>query len=74
MQIACNLQHYMRAATLRACHTSIRLADPVHIVTAQVPSCGFFVGDDRPIPTLDGIRMLAVNPFTLDDIRGNKPS
>jgi hypothetical protein len=74
MQIACNLQHYMRAATLRARHTSIGLADPVHIVTAQVLSCGFFVGHDRRIPTFDGIRMPAVNPLTLDDIRESKPS
>jgi hypothetical protein len=64
----------MRAATLRARHTSIRLTDPVHIATAQVLCCGFFVGHDRRLPTLDGLSMLAVDPFTLDDIRGSKPS
>jgi hypothetical protein len=74
MQIACNLQHYMWAVALRARRTSIRLTDPAHLAMAQVLSCGFFVGHDRRLPTLDGLRMLAVNPFTLDDIRGSKPS
>jgi hypothetical protein len=74
MQIAGNLQHYMRAALLGARRTSIRLTDPVHIATAQVLSCGFFVGHECRLPMPDGIRMLAVNPFTLDDIRGSKPS
>jgi hypothetical protein len=34
----------------------------------------FFSSHDRRLPTLGGIRMLAVNPFTLDDILGRKPS
>jgi hypothetical protein len=33
-----------------------------------------FVSHDRRLPTLGGIRMLALNPFTLDDILGSKPS
>jgi hypothetical protein len=33
-----------------------------------------FVSHHRRLPTLGGIRMLAVNPFTLDDILGSKPS
>jgi hypothetical protein len=33
-----------------------------------------FVSHDRRLPTLDGIRMLAVNPITLDHILGSKPS
>jgi predicted nucleic acid-binding protein len=64
----------MQAATLRARRSSIRLPDAVHIVTAQALSCGLFVSYDRRLPMLDGIRMLAVAPFTLDDILGNKPS
>jgi hypothetical protein len=74
MRIVRNLQHYMRVAAFRARRSSIRVTDPVHIATAQLLSCGFFVGHDRRLPTLDGIRMLALNPFTLDDIRGSKPS
>src|SRR5215470_10860652 len=62
------------AAALRARRTSIRLPDAVHIATAQALSCGFFISDDRRLSMPDGIRMLAVNPFTLDDILGNKPS
>ena len=62
------------AASLRARRTSIRLPDAVHIATAQALSCGFFISDDRRLPMPDGMRMLAVTPFTLDDILGSKPS
>jgi len=62
------------AAVLRARRISIRLPDAVHIATAQALSCGFFISNDRRLPMPDGIRMLAVNPFTLDDILGSKPS
>jgi predicted nucleic acid-binding protein len=68
MRIAGNSQHYMRAATRRARLTSSGLADAVHAATAQTLSCGFFVSHDRRLPTL------AVNPFTLDDTLGSKPS
>jgi len=64
----------VNAAALRARRTSIRLPDAVHIATAQALSCGFFISDDRRLPMPDGIRMLAVNPFTLDDILGSKPT
>ena len=64
----------VKAATLRARRTSIRLPDAVHIATAQALSCGFFISGDRRLPVPDGMRMLAVTPFTLDDILGNKPS
>jgi predicted nucleic acid-binding protein len=62
------------AAALRARRASTRLPDAIHIATAQALSCGFFISDDRRLPIPDGIRMLAVNPFTLDDIFGSKPS
>jgi predicted nucleic acid-binding protein len=71
MRIAGNSQHYMRAATRRARLTSSRLADAVHAATAQTLSCGFFVSHDRRLPTLDGMPMPAVNPFTLDDTLGS---
>jgi predicted nucleic acid-binding protein len=64
----------VKAATLRARRASIRLPDAVHIATAQALSCGFFISDDRRLPMPDGIRMLAVNPFTLDDLFGSRPS
>jgi hypothetical protein len=64
----------MRAATLGARLTSIRLAHAVRVPTAQTLSCGFFVSHDRRLPTFDGMPMLAANPFTLDDILGSKPS
>lgn len=62
------------AAALRARRTSIRLPDAVHIATAQALSCGFFISDDRRLPMPDGLRVLTVNPFTLDDILGSKLS
>ena len=57
MRIA--LQHHRQAARLRARRSSIRLADAVHIATAQALSCGFFVSRDRRLQTVEGIRMLA---------------
>jgi predicted nucleic acid-binding protein len=62
------------AAALRARRTSTRLPDAVHIATAQALSCRFFISDDRRLPMPDGIRMLTVNPFTLDDIFESKQS
>jgi len=62
----------VNAAALRARRISIRLPDAVHIATAEALSCGFFISDDRRLPMPDGIRMVAVTPFTLDDIFGNK--
>jgi hypothetical protein len=35
---------------------------------------GLLVSHHRRLPTLDGIRVLAVNPFTLDNMLGSKPS
>jgi predicted nucleic acid-binding protein len=64
----------VNAAALRARRSSVRLPDAVHIATAQALSCGFFISDDRRIPTPESIRLLAVNPFTLDDIFEGKPS
>ena len=65
----------MQAATLRFRRTyAIRLPDAGHVITAQAPSCGLFVSHHRRLPMLDGIRMLAVTPLTVDDILGNKPS
>jgi hypothetical protein len=64
----------MRAAMLGAPRAAIGLAHPVHIATAQALCCGFLVGHPRRLAMLDGVRMPAVSPFTLDDILGNKPS
>jgi predicted nucleic acid-binding protein len=58
----------VNAAGLRARRGSIRLPDAVHIATAQALACAFFISNDRRMPLPGGIRMLAVNPFTLDDI------
>jgi predicted nucleic acid-binding protein len=56
------------AARLRARRNSIRLPDAIHVATARALACSFFVSNDRRIPAPDGMRMLAVTPFTLDDI------
>jgi hypothetical protein len=64
----------VKAAMLRGRRSSIRLVDAAHFATAPALSCGFLVSHDRRLPTLEGTRMLAVNPFTLDDILGSKPS
>ena len=62
----------VNAAGLRAQRSSIRLPDAVHIATASALSCSFFVSDDRRLPLPEGIKLLPVNPFTLDDIVGSQ--
>jgi predicted nucleic acid-binding protein len=61
------------AAGLRAHRASIRLPDAVHVATAQALSCRFFISDDRRLALPDGMQMLAVSPFTLDDVHGSQP-
>jgi predicted nucleic acid-binding protein len=56
------------AAGLRARRGSIRLPDAVHVATAQALACAFFISNDRRISLPEGMRMLTINPFTLDDI------
>lgn len=56
------------AANLRAGRKAIRLPDAIHIATAQSLSCQFFVSDDRRLPLPEGLKLMAVNPFTLDGI------
>jgi predicted nucleic acid-binding protein len=56
------------AAGLRARRNSLRLPDAVHVVTAQALACRFFVSGGRRVPMPEGMRILTVNPFTLDDI------
>ena len=56
------------AARLRAQRASLRLPDAIHIATARVSSCTFFVSDDRRLNTPSDLTLLPVNPFTLDDI------
>ena len=59
----------INAAGIRALRSSIRLPDAVHIATAQISSCAFFVSEDRRLPLPEGITLLPLNPFTLDKIR-----
>ena len=56
------------AASLRAGRKAIRLPDAIHVATAEALVCKFFISDDRRLPLPGGIRPLAVNAFTLDDI------
>jgi predicted nucleic acid-binding protein len=56
------------AARIRASRSSIRLPDAIHIATALASSCSHFVSDDRRLNSMDNLKALGVNPFTLDDI------
>lgn len=58
----------VRAARIRARRASFKLPDAVHIASAQASSCAFFVSEDRRLPVPEGLKLLPVNPFTLDDI------
>jgi predicted nucleic acid-binding protein len=56
------------AAQLRARRSSIRLPDAIHVATALASSCSCLVSDDQQLQAVDGVRLLPVTPFTLDDI------
>jgi predicted nucleic acid-binding protein len=56
------------AAQMRARRSSIRLPDAIHVSTALASRCSHFVSDDRRLHSIDSLKMLGVNPFTLDDI------
>jgi len=58
------------AAAVRAGRASVKLPDAAHIASARSTSCGFFVSEDRRLPMPEGVTLLPVSPFTLDDIVG----
>ena len=58
----------VKAAQLRAKRRSIRLPDAIHIATALAAECSYLVSDDLRLHSIDGVKTLSVNPFTIDDI------
>lgn len=60
------------AAHMRARRSSIRLPDAIHVSTALASRCSHFVSDDQRLHSIDKIRTLGVNPFTLDDILADR--
>jgi predicted nucleic acid-binding protein len=60
------------AAHMRARRSSTRLPDAIHVSTALASRCSHFVSDDQRLHSIDKIRTLGVNPFTLDDILADR--
>lgn len=58
------------AAGIRATRPSVRLPDAVHIASARALECEVFISDDRRMRLPEGMRLLGVDPFTVDDIFG----
>lgn len=58
----------IEAARLRARYRSIKLPDAIHLATAMAAKCSHVVSDDRRLPPIEGIKVLNVDPFTVDDI------
>jgi predicted nucleic acid-binding protein len=56
------------AARLRARRNAIRLPDAIHIATALASSCTHMVSDDQQLRSIEGVRLLPITPFALDDI------
>jgi predicted nucleic acid-binding protein len=56
------------AAGIRARRSAVRLPDAVHLASALALNCTIFITDDRRLKTFDGMRVLEVNPFTVDDV------
>lgn len=66
--LSVNRDILVKAAGIRARRSAIRLPDAIHMATAEALSCSIFVSEDRRLPVPEGVRLLPVNPFTLDDI------
>jgi predicted nucleic acid-binding protein len=56
------------AAGIRAGRPSVRLPDALHIASAMALGCTFFVTEDRRLRVPEGMKLLGVDPFTLDDV------
>ena len=62
----------IRAAEIRASRTSVKLPDAVHIASAMAMDCTFFVTEDRRLKVPEGIELVGVDPYALDDILKGK--
>jgi len=56
------------AAGIRARRSSVKLPDAIHLASALALDCSAFITGDRRINAPDGIKVMEVNPFTVDDI------
>lgn len=56
------------AAGLRAGRPSIRLPDAIHIASAVALDCTCFVTEDRRLRAPEGMTVIGITPFTVDDI------
>jgi predicted nucleic acid-binding protein len=59
------------AARLRSGLSSLRLPDAIHVATARASRCSVFVSNDRRLRRIGDVRMVALSPFTVDDILGH---
>lgn len=58
----------LSAARIRAKRSSVKLPDAIHLASAVALGCTAFVTDDRRFKAPEGIKLMEVNPFTVDDI------
>lgn len=61
------------AANIRAKRTAVRLPDAIHIASAHELGCSAFVTDDRRLKLSEGMKLLQISAFTVDDILGDRP-
>ena len=61
----------IEAARIRGRRSSIRLPDAIHVATAVACACSHFISDDQRLHSVDGLKTLRINPFTVDDILGD---
>lgn len=55
------------AAGIRARRRTVKLPDAIHLASAVILGCNVFVSDDQRITAPEGVLLLDVNPFTVDD-------
>lgn len=61
------------AARLRARRAATRLPDAIHLASAERLGCNAFVSRDKRLRAPAGLRVIGLDPFTLDDVFGPPP-
>jgi predicted nucleic acid-binding protein len=56
------------AARLRARRSATRLPDAVHLASAERLGCRIFISRDKRLRAPEGMRVIGLDPFTLDDL------
>jgi predicted nucleic acid-binding protein len=62
-------QVLIRSAELRGGPQRMKMADAIHVASADVAICRFVISNDRGLRVSNSMRLMTVHPLVLDEIR-----